>query len=202
MGWHWDLSPTSLCFVLAETPSTKLTEISGKPLKDANELRRKPCSWRSRPWWLPLCFGNCSLDFQNCSAAGTNPLPGLFYSAWLGMSVISRGRVSGWGDAALPQWELWAMCMGQSHMFPKLLESWMQMQWKTVSLCVLFYCPGFLDSHSHTGKFIILLKKLSHSYLISVDQSVSYRLLLEQRQPRRKPWQWTQQSRQLFHPFC
>lgn len=202
MGWGQDLSPTSLCFVLAATPSTKLTEISEKPLKDANELRRKPCSWRSRPWCLPLCFGHFSLDFQNSSAAGTNPLPGLFHSAWLGMGVFSCGRVRGWGDAAFPQWQCWAMCMGQSHVFPKWLESWMQMQWKMVSLCVLFHCPGFLDSHSHTGKFVILLSNLSHSYLISVDQSVSYRLLLEQRRPCRKQWQWTQQSRQLRHPLC
>lgn len=121
------------CF--SSTPSTKLTEISGKPLKYANELRRKPCSWRSRPWWLPFCFGNFSLDFQNSSAAGTNPLPGLFRSAWLGMGVISCGRVRGWGGAALPQWQLWAMLMGQLHMFPKWLKSWVQTQWKVVSVC-------------------------------------------------------------------
>ena len=110
------------------------------------------------------------------------------------MGIISCRTGRGWGDAAFPQ----AMPMGQLHMFPKWLESWTQMQWKMVCLCVLFHVPGFLDSQSHTGKFIILLKLLSHS-LISVGQSVSYRLLLEQRQPHRKQWQ---KSRQLLHPLC
>lgn len=56
-------------------------------------------------------------------------------------------------------------------------------------LCVLFQCSGFLDSHSHPGKFIILLKNFSQSYLISL-----YRLLLEQRQSCSKQWQRTQRA--------
>lgn len=65
---------------------------------------------------------------------------------------MSCRRVRGWGDAAFPQWQLWAMHMGQSHMFQKGLESWVQMQLKMVSMCVLSHCLGFLDNHSCTGK--------------------------------------------------
>lgn len=75
-------------------------------------------------------------------------------------------------------------------------------QWKTVCVSALFHCPGFLYSHEPTGKWIVLLKILSYSHLISANRSVSCRLLLEDRRPRKKRCQCTQQSRQLLDPLC
>lgn len=46
-------------------------------------------------------------------------------------------------------------CISGNHTgFPKGLESWVQVQLKMVSMCVLSHCLGFLDSHSHTGKLL------------------------------------------------
>lgn len=176
----------------------ELTEISGKPLKDASELSTKGC--RSRPWWLQLCFGSFSLDFQKSSAAGTKRMPGLFNSFWLGMDAMSWGRVRGWRGAAFPRWPLWAMHMGQSHTFPKGLDPGCKCSWRW-SLCVC--CPTVLDFWvaivilENNSCFLVNPNQIN---LISLDQSVSYRLLLEHRQPHRKEYQWTQQGRQLLHP--
>lgn len=78
----------------------------------------------------------------------------------------------------------------------------LHVQQSMVCVSVLFHCPGFLYSHDPTGKSIALLKILSYSYLISANQSVNYRLLLEDRKPCKKQCECTQQSRQLLDPLC
>lgn len=96
--WH-EVWPSLSWKSLHEIQHSKLTEINGRSLKIARDLKGKPYIWKPWMWWLTFWFGNFSLDFQTVELLEPTHCQDCFINSWLRMGVLSCGRVSPRGSS-------------------------------------------------------------------------------------------------------